>query len=259
MFSVLILSTTLLYAGGTPGGCPSLRITPPIIQAGAFYNGAHVKIEGAVPSGSQAIVTVTGSDHEERYNRKARFGPVWIGAGTVHISGAPSLFLRFSTLPVAAILSGHGIAEEHLDEDSVTALLRIQPALRDSSDGAAIRANYVALKKSSGTYSFGDGGVVLSAAADGCTPFTLQFEWPKQAPPATYQVRLYGIRDHSVQRTTDAVIPVVRAGFPAWLAGLAESRAPLYGMIAVLIGALAGFGIDFLATHIFGKKRLAAH
>ena len=35
--------------------------------------------------------------------------------------------------------------------------------------------------------------------------------------------------------------------------------APLYGVVAVLIGALAGFGIDRLATLLFGKKRTVAH
>ena len=259
MFSLLILSAALLHAGQPRDGCSSFRISPPVIQAGAFYNGAPVKIEGAVTSGSQAIVTVTGSDHEERYNRKARFGPVWIGAGAVRVSGAPSLFLRFSTQPVTTILSSAGIAAEHLDEDSVTALLRMQPAPPDPGAGGLIRANYLSLKKSSGAYSFRDGGIVLSDAADGCAPFALEFEWPKQAPPATYQVRLYEIRDRAVRHITTTGLPVVRTGFPAWLAGLAKDRAPLYGVTAVLIGALAGFGIDFLATCIFGKKRLAAH
>jgi hypothetical protein len=49
----------------------------------------------------------------------------------------------------------------------------------------------------------------------------------------------------------------VRTGFPAWIAELAENRASLYGVAAVLIGALAGFGIDFITTRVFGRKRRA--
>ena len=259
MSPALFLLFSVLLTGGSITGCPNLAVNPPALAAGAFYNGAHVKIQGAVPAGSQAILTVTGAEHEERYNRKARFGPVWIGAGAVRISGAPSLFLRFSTIRVTALLNRDRIAEENLDEPSVTAHLRMQPAPRDASMASLLRSNYIDLKKSSGVYSFGDSGIQLGAPLDGCAPFAIDLDWPKQAPPATYQVRLYEIHSRAVSRTTVASFPVVRTGFPAWLSGLAQEQAPLYGLLAVLIGALAGFGIDFTATRIFGGKRAAAH
>ena len=53
-------------------------------------------------------------------------------------------------------------------------------------------------------------------------------------------------------------IEVVRTGFPAWLAGLAQNQSSLYGLIAVITGVLAGFGIDFLTTRLFGRKRGAS-
>jgi hypothetical protein len=205
---------------------------------------------------SKIIIAVVGSEREERFNTKARFGPVWLAAGRVRISGAPSLFLRFSTEPVTAMLSPGDIARRHLDEASMTARIRIEPPSPDNRGSAVIEESYIALKKSEGTYSFGSGGVVMENPGD-CERYALKLRWPKRAPPATYQVRVYEVRDGSIAREASVPVSVVRTGFPAWIAELAENRASLYGVAAVLIGALAGFGIDFITTRVFGRKRRA--
>ena len=88
--------------------------------------------------------------------------------------------------------------------------------------------------------------------------FSLQFQWPKKAPPAEYEVTVYEVRDGAVIRGLAVPIEVVRTGFPAWLAAMAENRASLYGTVAVIIAAMAGFGIDFLTTRLFGRKRGAS-
>jgi Putative transmembrane protein (Alph_Pro_TM) len=121
-----------------------------------------------------------------------------------------------------------------------------------------VRANYVALKKSQGVYSFGGNGISMSDSGP-CATYVLNFRWPKRAPPATYDVRVYEVLQGAVVRETSVPLSVVRTGFPAWLAYTAAHRASEYGIVAVLIGALAGFGIDRVSTLLFGKKRSAAH
>jgi Putative transmembrane protein (Alph_Pro_TM) len=237
--------------------CPPLafRVMPHVIEVGTFYDGAKVKVEGIAASGSQVIVTVTGPHREERFNRKAPFGPIWLNAGKVRISGAPSLFLRFSAEPVRSLLGRDALARRSLDEASLAKQIQIEPFSGDSGADTALRAEYLALKKRNKTYRFANAGVVMGQSGDDGVPYTLDFDWPKKAPPADYKVHVYEIREGTVVREGSAPISVVRAGFPAWLAGMAESRASVYGASAVLIGALAGFGIDFLTTHVFRKKR----
>ena len=255
---IAILLAALLFAAGTPREPLTCKVTPEAVQVGLFYNGANLRVEGVAAAGSKVIVTVVGSDREERFNRKARFGPVWISSGRVKISGVPSLFLRFSTEPVAAMLSCEAIARRRLDEASLMARMHIEPRSRDDRGDAAIRGDYLALKRSEGGYSFGNSGVVMDQAGE-CRRFALEFRWPKRAPPAKYEVRVYEVAGGEVVREVAVPLPVVRTGFPAWMAGLAENRASLYGLTAILFGALAGFGIDFLTTRIFGKKRAAGH
>jgi len=243
---LLVIYAGLLHAAGTPRTALSCKVTPPVIEVGSFYEGASVRVEGVAAPRSRLIVTVAGSDREERFNQKARLGPVWMSAGHVRISGAPSLFLQFSTDPVPSVEG------RCFDETSIAARMRIDPP---TAGAAALRASFFALKKSDGTYVFSDRGVAIDEAG----AYHVDFRWPKKAPPAEYQLHVYEVRGGAVTAEACAALSVVRTGFPAWLADLAESRASMYGVAAVLIGAFAGFCIDLLTTRIFGKKRPPAH
>ncbi|HEV2446031.1 MAG TPA: TIGR02186 family protein [Candidatus Sulfopaludibacter sp.] len=252
------LLAVLFWAGGTVEPPLVSRVTPPVIEVGAFYEGASVKVEGVAAPRSQVILTVTGSGREETFNRKARFGPIWLNAGKVRISGAPSLFLCFSPAPVQSLLSRERIEGRDLDEAAILARIHIEPRPLDPRSDAAIRAEFLALKQKEGIYVFaGRAGRTSRPECEG-GPFAAVFHWPKEAPPDDYEIHAYEVRDGVVRRETSAAIRVARVGFPAWLADLAANRAPLYGAAAVVIGAFAGFGIDFVTTRIFRKKRLAA-
>ncbi|MGP8242979.1 MAG: TIGR02186 family protein [Bryobacteraceae bacterium] len=252
------LIPALLLAAGMPPEPLTCTVAPRIVQVGAFYSGANIRVEGRATAGSKLVLTVTGSDREERFSRKARFGPIWLNASKVRISGAPSLFLRFSTGPVAAILSPGAIVQNGLDEKSLVARMRIEPQSPDRRDDDAVRSDFVALMKSRGTYVFGGGGIAMRDLGDSAS-FSLDLHWPKRAPPATYQVMVYEVVQGAVVGKASASLSVVATGFPAWLAAMAANRASVYGVVAVLIGGLAGFGIDRLATLLFGKARSVDH
>ena len=221
----ILLLPALLLAGGIPRELLTCTVTPRVIEVGAFYNGAKVKVEGSIATGATVVLTVTGSDEEERFSRKARFGPIWLNGSRLRISGAPSLFLRFSIGPVAAMLSRSEIARNHLDEESLMARMRVEPQAPDRRDDATIRNDYVALRKSTGIYSLSDGGVVLRESGHSAS-YSLDLHWPKRAPPATYEVRVYEVIEGAVARETSASLSVVRTGFPAWLAEIAANRLP---------------------------------
>ncbi len=236
----------------------SFQVKPAVIEMGAFYSGSMVRVEGRVENGSKLLVAVVGSDRAEHFNKKAKVGPIWLNSGKVHVSGVPSLFLRFSTEPVRALLASATIEQHRLDEASLQQQMRLEPHLPEGD--AVMKANFLSLKQADGIYQFSNGGVRLGEPGQNGTPFWLEFAWPKKAPPATYQVRVYEIRDGQVIRRAESPLHAVRVGFPAWLAAFAEHRAATYGLAAVVFGALAGFGIDFLTLRLFGKKkRITAH
>ncbi len=256
-FAIALLPSLLLAGGAAPQPL-TFAVAPHSVEVGAFYDGTIVTVSGTAAPGSQLVVTVTGSDREERFARKQRVGPIWLNASKLRISGAPSLFLRYSTGPLAPMLGRDAIARYGLDEQSLMARMRVEPLSPGSSGDDAIRSEYVALRKRGGVYVFGDAGVEVRESG-GARTFALDIRWPKRAPPASYKVHVYEIVQGAVVREASAPLSVVRTGFPAWLAGMSVNRAPLYGTVAVLIAALAGFGIDRLSTLLLGKKRSVAH
>jgi hypothetical protein len=69
-----------------------------------------------------------------------------------------------------------------------------------------------------------------------------------------YVVSAYECRNGAVVRQTSVPLKVVRVGLAAELAFLADQHESLYGLIAVLAAAMAGFGIDFLAMLLRPRK-----
>ena len=255
--SLLLLSLPVAVWADGPGR-PRLKLTPERIEMGSFYNGARLKVEGLVGRGSKAIVVVRGADKHESFNRKARFGFIWLNAGSVRISGAPSLFLCFSPEPVRALLDAEVIGQRLLDEASIQAQLQIDPE-QTPAQATEVRSDFLALKTEEGLYKVYPGGLKMGAPVAEGTPFSAEFLWPKNAPPASYTVKVLECRDRTVIAETSVPLEVVKVGFPQSIAVLSTQHAAYYGLIAVLTAVCAGFAIDFLASRLFGRRRRVAH
>lgn len=231
---------------------PEVRVRPETIEMGAFFSGARVRVSGAVASDAHVVIVVRGADHEEGFNFKSRVGPIWLNTGQVHVSGVPSLFLALSSDYVFVLLRRAEVEDEQLDLASIHRQMRLKPAHLDRE---VVRTNYLSMKQREEIYRVDPAGVELGAPDAGGRTFSSEFDWPSQAPPARYEIRVYECRDGAIARTWSAPLQVVKVGFPAWLSGLATERAAAYGGFAIAVAVLVGFGIDFLVRLVFGKKR----
>lgn len=254
--AVFLLPLIAQVAGtAQPAGDASLKLTPRVIEMGAFYGGAAMRIEGVAEPGSKVVVVVRGPDTEEVFNVKQQMGPLWINTGQVHISGIPSLLLAFSSESMSGFLGRESIEKYQLDDAAIQAQMRIEPA---PANPEVIRTHYLSFKADGGLYATFNDGLQMGRPGPEGVPFTVELQWPKIAPPASYEVRAYQCRDGSVFKVSSAPLEVVKVGFPKEMAHLAQDRAPLYGMMAVFIALLAGFGIDFIASRL-SKKGAVSH
>lgn len=240
---------------GGNGNGPTIGITPGVIEMGAFYNGAQMKIEGTTDAGSDVVIAIRGADAVEEFNKKGRAGPIWVTAGKVRISGVPSLLLLFSSKDVRAFVAADAIEKHQLDREAVRNQMRIEP---ESPDHEIIRTNYLTLKEQQGIHQVWNDAIKIGPQEGERVPYSLEFVWPKKAPPASYSVTAYKIRDGNVEGSTSTILEVVEVGFPARMAYLAKERVYIYGAMSVIVALLAGFGIDFLASKL-GKKGISAH
>jgi hypothetical protein len=132
--------------------------------------------------------------------------------------------------------------------------MRIHP----EEDTDIILASWLTLKAQDHTYALIRDGIKMGQPGPELTPFAAELRWPHKASAGTYHVRAYECRDKDVVGVTQTELQVLEVGFPAWLSGMALNRTLLYGIICVVIAAIAGFGIDFLVTLLFGSK-VSAH
>jgi uncharacterized protein (TIGR02186 family) len=240
----------------------TLELSPKTIEMGAFYNGARLRMEGTVPSGAKVIVVLRGASKDEVFNKKERVGPIWVNVDKVHVTGPPSLFLRFMSEDVHTFLDRQTIDSYALDELSIRNRMQIRTE-RGITDPDALRRigdDYIDLKKKDGSYRRLSDRVQTTKSADGQEHYSLEFGWPKLATPGSYQVEVYACRDGRIVGQSGTVLPLVEVGFPAFMANAAKMHAYWYGIFAVILAVIAGFGIDAIAVLLGGgKKRVPAH
>ncbi len=248
------LTTEAALASSPPQGV-AVKLAPTVIQMGTFYSGARVHVEGTVPLSSQVIIAVRGPEVTEVFNQVGRAGPIWVNTGKVSISGIPSLLLIYSSKRVCDCLCREEIDRAQFDAAALKAQIKISPMTRNTD---LIAGEFLKLKYRQGSYQLENGGVELTDAVEAREGYTLDFDWPKNAAPGTYMVRVCSCQGGNISESLEIPLKVVEVGFPAMIAGLANERPAIYGIISVVVAVLAGFGIDFLATRIF-KKKISAH
>ena len=240
----------LAVTGQDSGG---VTLEPEIIEIDMLYGGAEVRVEGPVQQGSDIVVIFRGPNTEETFNKKVRAGPIWINSGKVHVRKAPSLFLSYSSTPVGKILPEALVRQYGLLPDAISRQMELD-ADGDTIDEDVMRSNYLAMKSGIDVYQVHEGGVSI-----GGQRFSALVDWPRTAPPADYEVSVYECSGKEVLGVRKATLSVVKVGAPQYIYDYSNNRSSIYGVLAVLLALIAGFGIDFLAARIFGGKRGVGH
>jgi putative transmembrane protein Alph_Pro_TM len=254
----------------------SLKLSPGQVRMGAFYNGSRMRIEGTAPAGSRVLVVIRGEEKDEIFNRKGRVGPIWLNTDKVHITNVPALFLSYGSDDVRSLLDGAVVDQYQVDEAAIKqrmscrvhckctltkthsagskhlACTGVEP---DARDGELLRANYLKLKADEGSYQTFPRAVRMAADAAGGARYSLEFLWPRKAPPGTYQVAVYAVRNRAIIAQAGTQLPVVEVGFPAFMARLASEHPWFYGLLAVVAAVVAGFGIDAIAVQLRKPRR----
>lgn len=247
-----LLAPPLAADGVTIAELPPPRITPERVEVGLFFGGAGVRLEGGVPGATGVIVTILGEDETQEFNRKQRFGPIWISSGRLHYSGVPALRLVFSSAPLDSLLPRAELARHALSEEALLARMHVEP---EPDDPVLFRTEYVKWKSEFGLYAV-RGGAINAQPDRGrdALRYALDFDWPKTAPPGDYRVTVYAVRDGAILGVHHTRFPVIKVGLPDRIAVLSQSHAAWYGLCCILAAAVAGFGMDRLVALLGGRR-----
>ncbi len=274
----LLLTLILAYlVGGIAAAAattpmPPPTLTPEKIAMGTFYDGVRVRIAGTAPSDSGLLIVIRGSEKDEFFNREGRIGIIWLNADRIHVKQAPSLFISFSSAEVPSLLDRSSLDEYLLDENAVMKGIRCLSHCKcnlssgreqqncthgtqpDPSYDQLLRASFLSLKLNEGSYRAYPRAIGLTTLAGSETGYSLEFQWPRKAPPGDYRVEVYACRDHKVIARSAATLQLVEVGFPAYVFNLATVHPWIYGLASVLVAMLAGLGMDLLMIPLRRRK-----
>lgn len=208
----------------------------------ADFDGSELLIYGAVkretpiPAGKlEVIITVEGPSAPLIIRKKDRVAGIWINRERVRIDAAPSFYAVATTGPLRAILS---------ETDNLRHRITIPRAIRaiGLTGEAAGSDDFVdallRIRRDNGAYRSMQGAVQLSDE----TLFRTDIVLPANLTEGEYMVRLFLTRDGRVVDHQDRVIFVRKEGLERFLFNLSREQPLLYGLLALALAGLAGWG-----------------
>lgn len=209
----------------------------------ADFDGSEILIYGAVkrdtpvPEGPplEVIVTVEGPSTPVAVRRKGRVAGIWVNNASVLVDSAPSFYAVATTGPLSHILS---------DTDNLRYAITIGRVIRAigiSSEADKAEDFILALQRvrtREGRYRILEGKVELNEE----TLFRTDVVLPANLTEGEYKVRLFLLRAKRVVASQERVIGVRKEGLERFIFNLAQEQPLIYGLVSLVLAALAGWG-----------------
>ena len=235
---LLILTTPALVWGASL----DLKVTPDLVEIGAWFRGHRVTVAGMIPQGAEAVMEVVGQTNDEHLMRKGRRGGLWMNVGEIDIHNAPSLYMVMSSNPK---LLETAAAEAPWGFAALKRRVTLSGMIHDQ-EKPEFFDQFLELKGSEGLYTTFKDPIKKSREAGDLVAVEGEFRLPTNVKPGTYEVCLTVIQDGRVSAKTCGELQVKMVGFPAMLTTLAYEHGATYGILVVVIAIVTGFAIGFL-------------
>ena len=213
----------------------------------ADYAGSEILVYGAVkretpiPEGAplRVIITVEGPDQPVLVRRKDRVYGIWINNDKLEAGMVPSFYAVATSAPLKDALS---------PEADLRYGITLPPALRtEDRDSQPFLDALLRIRTQDGRYATYENTIALTEQ----TLFRTDIVLPAALTEGNYTVRVFLTRDGAVVDEMKRTLWVRKAGLERFLYEAAHQYALLYGLAALLIAAVAGWG----ASAIFARLR----
>ena len=209
----------------------------------ADFDGSEILIYGAVkrdtpaPEGGplEVIVTVEGPSTPVTVRRKARVAGIWVNTDAVVVDSAPSFYAVATTGPLRHILSDtenlrHGITVERV--------IRAVGITAEAEQSGEFLLALLRVRSNEDRYRLLEGRVELTEG----TLFRADVVLPANLTEGEYKVRLFLLRNKQVIASQERLIGVRKEGLERFIFNLAQEQPLLYGLLSLLMAAVAGWG-----------------
>lgn len=223
------------------------------IEIAYSFTGADLLLFGAIlyPGGrlpeddapTDIVVVVKGPTESILLREKRQIAGIWVNASRLRYRSAPSFYGMVSSRPIAQVVDSRTRAIYELGLDS----LQLSPASsapQDEQDRFA--RGLVDLKRRSGLYYEEPNAVEIS---DGVL-YRARVNIPARVPVGRFTAETFLIRDGHVLAVATRDIDIRKSGFERFVARSAQRSSVAYGLVAVALSVLFGWGAGYIARRV---------
>lgn len=233
----------VLAACATARAQPSLvsDISSHRIGINSSFTGTELLVFGALGAPGDVIVVVRGPNQQLTVRRKERFGGVWVNTESIDVTDVPGFYAVASNRPLNEIADGRVLRRNAIGVDNIRFRLD-NPGGRNQPFADAIRRRRAA----SGLYRENPGGV--SVLYDQL--FRVNITFPANVPVGQYLAEVYLLKDGHIVGAQSSPIIIDKSGVERAVFAFAHDWPALYGVAAVIVAGVAGWG----AAQVFRKR-----
>ncbi|WP_372889114.1 TIGR02186 family protein [Sphingomonas sp.] len=215
------------------------------------FTGADLLLFGAIlyPGGrlpdddkpTDIVVVVKGPVQSILIREKQKLGGlIWVNANRLRYRSAPSFYAIASSKPIARMLDARTRAIYELGLSS----LQLSPASSAPlQDQDRFARGLVELRRRNGLYVEAPGAVEISEGV----LYRARVTIPARVPVGRFTAETFLIRDGRVLAVATREIDIRKSGFERFVARSAERQSVLYGLVAVALSVLFGWGAGVVA------------
>lgn len=214
------------------------------IEITSSFSGTEVVVFGAIENEEGealpatemrdvAVVVRSDKPYTLTVRKKERLGPIWVNRDMQRFAGVPGFYFLSSTRPLKDIARGDLLAQYELGLDRLV----LGPAPGAVGGPKEFRQAIVRQKQSGGLYSQHEGGVSFLSGS----LFRTTVRLPPNVPAGNLKVQVFVFAAGEVTSTNTMTLYIDKSGIERGLSELAVDQPFLYGLLAVLLSALAGF------------------
>jgi uncharacterized protein (TIGR02186 family) len=246
---IAVLLAPLLMAQSKPVLVPD--VSQRDIEIQYSFTGADLLLFGAIlyPGGrlpdddkpTDIVVVVKGPVQSILIREKQKLGGlIWVNANRLRYRSAPSFYAIASSKPIARMLDARTRAIYELGLSS----LQLSPASSAPlQDQDRFARGLVELRRRNGLYVEAPGAVEISEGV----LYRARVTIPARVPVGRFTAETFLIRDGRVLAVATREIDIRKSGFERFVARSAERQSVLYGLVAVALSVLFGWGAGVVA------------
>ena len=250
-----VLALILLVFAALPAGANEIigALSQSRVALTANFSGSEILIFGAIrrdPSEALAedaeevppfdvVVVIEGPREPVAIWRKDRRVGIWVNVDSVTLASVPSFYAVATTAPLDEIIAPETDIEHRISSQQA---IRSEQAIGDVPDQAVFSEALRRIRERSDQYLNLDRFVHLERDI----LFRANVQLPANLTEGAYTTRMYLLRDGAVVHQFRTAIFVRKAGLERWLHQLAYDQPLLYGLMALAIALIAGWGASAL-------------